>query len=191
MPILTLVSGNREQKWKKPKEDKAQNAYKQLTVTRSASANRVFCRIALALPIPCSWLGCTYIAWGFPTATPSLLQHTSGLHTLIYRICSPLWVQAWDIARNIWCKLRIWSTFLHLSSALHSWCVVPPIDTSMGDITPSAWGTASDPLCIHHGWKSTWRWSITTEFSITWWWSPQIQINIIKSKAFQLITFIM
>lgn len=142
---------------KKKKEDKAQNAYKQLTVTRVASANKVFCRIALTLPIPCSWLCCTYIAWGFPVPSPSLLHHNSGLHTLVYGICSSVWGQDWDITRNTWCKVRTWRAFLCLSRVLCSWRVLPPMGTPVGDITLSAQGTASDPLCILHGWKSTQR----------------------------------
>lgn len=59
MSILTSVCGNMEQKWGKKKEDKAQNAYKQLMATRSASAHRVFCKTALTLATPCSWLCCT------------------------------------------------------------------------------------------------------------------------------------
>lgn len=111
-------------KAEKIKEDKAQNAYKQLMVTGLPSANRLFCRRALTLPIPCSWLCCTYVAWGFPTPSPSLLQHVSGLHTLIYRLCSSAWVQDSDITRNTRCEVRIWRAFL-CPSTVQPRCGIP------------------------------------------------------------------
>lgn len=144
---------------KKKKEDKAQNAYKQLMVTRLASANRVFCRIALALPISCSWLCWTHVAWGFPTPSPAPLQHISGL--LIYRICSSVWVQDSDITRNTWCKVRIWRAFLHLSRALCSQRVVPPRASPRGTslrlhgAQPQIHSASTTDGSLH--WGETWR----------------------------------
>lgn len=111
-------------KVEKTKEDKAQNAYQQLMATGLPSANRVFCRRALTLPTPCSWMCCTYVAWGFPTPSPSLLQHVSGLHTLIYRICSSVWVQDSDITRNTQHKVRIWRAVL-CPSTVQPICGIP------------------------------------------------------------------
>lgn len=59
--------------------------------------------------------------------------------------------------------------------------------TPAEDTTPSAWGTASNPLSIHHGQNL----HGSEDYNcIMQWWGLQIQISIIRTKEFHLITFI-
>lgn len=154
MSLLASVCGNREQKSKK--EDKAQNAYKELIVMVLANTNRLSCRTAFAVLVPSPVAATLHEASQHP-------PHLS---------CSTL------LDYFPWCTVSA-----HLSGSRLSYNKKHLVHCEDVDSFPAltqraaelmcgtlAKLTESQILCIHH--KSTYRLSVTTEFSIMWWWSP-------------------
>lgn len=166
-------------------ENKAQNACKQLVVINLSGANRVFCRTDLILLIPCSCL-----CW------------MSLLNTLLISSLVLFWITHPDLQDLLISlgprpkhnkKHLVWSgdldRLLSKQGTAQARCGTFHRYHCRGHHS-TAWDTASEPLCLHHRGKSTQKCRNTPVCSIMWWWSPQVQINIAKSKVFQLITFI-
>lgn len=157
-------------------EDKAQNACKHLVVISLSGANKVFCRTVLILLIPYSCL----FAWIFSTPS-SISSHFSGLHILIYKTCSSLWVQDPDSKKHL---VRSWDLDRLLSK--QGTVQVPLQRTSLHCLGHSLRATLPPPQ------REEWRRgdSVQLNSALCDDGSPSVQINVTTSKVFQSIAFI-
>lgn len=155
MPILASVCGNREEKWEKKKRGQGtkclQTAYGhtvsqcQQGILQDSPRFAYFLFLALLNP------RCMRLPNALPSS-PSAHFWVTDLQDLLISLGPRLrhnkkhLVQSEDLESLLASK----------QGAVQPTCGTPTGIPS-GDITPSARGTASDPLCIHHGWKSTLR----------------------------------